>query len=116
MTMYLIYHNPRCKKSRAGLQFLEENGLTFEIKKYLDEGLTADELKAVFEKMGRRPGEMIRKQEEVYKKQYKGKQLTDDEWIEAIIKNPKLLNRPIVVHGDKAVWGDPPENIKAIMD
>jgi len=114
--MYKIYHNPRCKKSRAGLKYLESKGLAFEIVKYLDEGLDEKELKEIFKMMGKKPFEMIRRQEDVYKKNYKGKEFGDDEWIKIIVENPKLLNRPIVVHNGKAVWGDPPENIEEIID
>ena len=112
--MYKIYHNPRCKKSRAGLKYLESNSLTFEIVKYLEEGITFDELKELLNLLGKKPMEMIRKQEDVYKKNYKGKEFSDDEWIKIMVENPKLINRPIVVRNQKAVWGDPPENIKEL--
>ena len=109
--MYKIYHNPRCRKSRAGLKYLENNSLTFEIVKYLEEGIAFDELKELLNLLGKKPLEMIRKQEDVYKKNYKGKEFSDDEWIKIMVENPKLINRPIVVRNQKAVWGDPPENI-----
>jgi arsenate reductase (glutaredoxin) len=114
--MYKIYHNPRCKKSRAGLKFLEDHNLSFEVKRYLDESIDAQELKTIFSKMGVKASDMIRTQEEVYKKEFKGKNLTDDEWIAAIVAHPKLLKRPIVIHNDQAVWGDPAENIQSIVD
>ena len=112
--MYKIYHNPRCRKSRAGLKYLESNGLAFEIVKYLEEGISYDELKELLILLGKKPLEMIRKQEDIYKKNYKGKEFSDDEWIKIMVENPKLINRPIVVRNHKAVWGDPPENIKAL--
>ncbi len=110
-----IYHNTRCKKSRAGLQYLESKTKDFEIVEYLKTGLNEDELKEIFKKLGKKPEEMIRKQEKVYKENYKGKTFSDDEWIKIIAENPKLLNRPIVIKGEKAVWGDPPENIDELF-
>ena len=110
-----IYHNTRCKKSRAGLQYLESKTKDFEIVEYLKIGLNEDELKEIFKKLGKKPEEMIRKQEKVYKENYKGKTFSDDEWIKIIAENPKLLNRPIVIKGEKAVWGDPPENIDKLF-
>ena len=112
--MYKIYHNPRCRKSRAGLKYLENNGLAFEIVKYLEEGITFEELKNLLILLNKKPLEMIRKQEDIYKKNYKGKEFSDDEWIKIMVENPKLINRPIVVRNQKAVWGDPPENIKEL--
>lgn len=114
--MYKIYHNPRCKKSRAGLKYLEDNGLTFEIVKYLEEGISFDEFKELLQLLEKKPFEMLRKQEDVYKKNYKGKDFSEDEWIKIMVENPKLINRPIVVRNQKAVWGDPPENIALLLD
>jgi len=110
-----IYHNNRCKKSRAGLQHLQEKTSDFEIVEYLKNELSVAELTDIFEKLGKKPEEMIRKQEKVFKEEYKGKSFSDTEWIEIIAKNPKLLNRPIIVKGEKAVWGDPPENINQLF-
>lgn len=114
--MYKIYHNPRCKKSRAGLKFLEDRGFSFEIVKYCEVPINAEEIKVLFKKMNFQAKDMIRKQEEEFRLYFKNKELTNDEWIEAIIKFPKLLKRPIVLHGDKAVWGDPASNIESIID
>jgi arsenate reductase (glutaredoxin) len=113
--MITIYHNPRCRKSRAGLQYLQDKGVEPEIVEYLKDPLSFNELKEILKKLGKPPGEMIRKQEEIYKKVYKGKDLSDDEWIKAMIENPKLIQRPIVVKGKKAVWGDPAENIQDLL-
>ena len=110
-----IYHNNRCKKSRTGLQYLQEKTSDFEIVEYLKNELSVAELTDIFEKLGKKPEEMIRKQEKVFKEEYKGKSFSDTEWIEIIAKNPKLLNRPIIVKGEKAVWGDPPENINQLF-
>ncbi len=110
-----IYHNPRCSKSRKGLQYLEEKGCSFEIVKYLDNGISEEELTELVNKTGKKPFDFIRQQEKDYQEQYKGKMLSDEEWIKVLVKNPKLLQRPIIVNGDKAVLGNPPENIDNIL-
>ena len=110
-----IYHNTRCKKSRAGLQYLQEKTSDFEIVEYLKNELSVAELTDIFKKLGKKPEEMIRKQEQVFKEKFKGKNFSDAEWIKIIAENPKLLNRPIVVKGEKAVWGDPPENLDELF-
>jgi arsenate reductase (glutaredoxin) len=111
-----IYHNPRCKKSRAGLAYLEEKTSDFEKVHYLkDQPFTEDELKKLLKKAGKKPQNMIRTQEKVYKENYKGKELSDDEWIKAMVENSKLIQRPIVETDDKAVWADPPENIDELF-
>lgn len=110
-----IYHNPRCSKSRNGLKFLEEKGCSFEIVKYLDEGISEKELAEIIAKTGKKPFDFVRTHEQDYKDNYKGKELSDNEWIKVLAENPKLLQRPIVINGDKAVLGNPPENIEAIL-
>ena len=110
-----IYHNPRCAKSRAGLQYLEEKGYEIEIKKYITEGLTEPELKEIIEKTGKKPFFFVRTHEKEYIEKYKGKEFTDDEWIKILAENPTLLQRPIVINGNKAVLANPPENIEEIV-
>lgn len=113
--MIKIYHNPRCKKSRAGLQYLESKGVEFEVIQYIKKPLTPSELGNVFAKMSVKPSEMVRKQEAQFKREFKGKNFTEKEWIEIFCQHPKLLNRPIVEAKHKAVWGEPTENIDAII-
>ncbi len=110
-----IYHNPRCAKSRAGLKYLEEKGYDIEIKKYLTDGITESELKEIITKSGEKPFSFVRTQEKEYKEIFKGKKLSDDEWIKALIEHPRLLQRPIVVNGNKAVLANPPENVENII-
>lgn len=110
-----IYHNPRCKKSRAGLALLEEKSDDFEIINYIKEGISEAEVKEIIKKTGLSAEELIRKQEDIFKKELKAKTLTEAQWISAIVKNPKLLKRPIIVHNNKAVWADPPENLNTIL-
>ncbi|MCF6183870.1 MAG: arsenate reductase (glutaredoxin) [Bacteroidales bacterium] len=114
--MIKIYHNPRCKKSRAGLQHLQEKNIEFTIVQYLkDEPFTEESLKSVFKKMDVKPNDMIRTQEKEYKANYKGKTFSDDDLIKIMVKNPKFINRPIIETDDRAVWGDPPSNIDNIL-
>ncbi len=110
--MYKIYHNPRCKKSRAGLKFMEDKSVEVEIIQYLKNPITIKELEDVFAKLNIKPSEMIRKQEAIFKSDFKGKSFTEDEWIRIFVQHPKLLNRPIVVGKHKAIWGDPADNLE----
>jgi polyphosphate kinase len=110
-----IYHNPRCGKSRAGLKYLEKKGFEIEIRSYLTDGLTEQELKSIIVKTGLKPFDLVRTQEPVYKTNFRDKTLSDDEWISALVNFPNLLKRPIVVNGDKAVIATDPENIEAIV-
>lgn len=113
--MITIYHNPRCSKSREGLHFLEENEVDFQIVKYLDEPLNKAELTELIEKLGIKPIELVRTKEDIWKENYKDKNLSDEEIIEAMAENPKLIERPIVVNGDKAVIARPFSLIKNIL-
>jgi arsenate reductase len=113
--MIKIYHNPRCRKSREGLQLLKESKQEFKIIEYLKETPNFDELKSIINLLGITPLELIRKNESIWKKNYKGKELTNDEVIRAMTEHPKLIERPIVINKEKAIIGRPPENIKYIL-
>lgn len=113
--MIKIYHNPRCRKSREGLQLLENSGKEFEIVKYLENIPTENELKEIIQKLNIAPIELVRKTEKIWKEEYKGKKLTDSEIVKAMVDNPKLIERPIVTHNNQAVIGRPTENITAII-
>tara|TARA_B100000524_G_C23511985_1_gene320910 strand:- start:310 stop:648 length:339 start_codon:yes stop_codon:yes gene_type:complete len=110
-----IYHNPRCSKSRQTLVLLQENGVEPDVVLYLDNIMTAGELRGLLAKLGLSPTQLVRKGEAVWKEKYKGKELSDDEVIEAMIANPKLIERPIVVKDQSAVLGRPPENILELI-
>lgn len=110
-----IYHNTRCRKSRESLAFLKEQGIEPEIVEYLKTPPDFDTLKSVIQKLGIAPLELIRKNEKIFKENYKGKDLSDDEWIRAMVDNPKLIERPIIIKGDKAVIGRPKENILELI-
>lgn len=109
--MYTIYHNPRCKKSRAGLQYAKEKKMDLQVREYLKEPLTEAELTHLIMKLHLKPFKLVRTQEEIYRKELKGLNLNDEEWIKVMVENPKLIQRPIVEGKYKAVLGDPPENI-----
>lgn len=113
--MITIYHNPRCSKSREGLAYLEEKGLPYNITKYLDEPLTKEELTEVLKKLNFKPIELVRTQEEIWKELTKDKELNDNEIIDAMVKHPRLIERPIIINGDRAVVARPLENIDTIL-
>lgn len=113
--MITIYHNPRCNKSRQGLAILEESGKEYEIVKYLDDPLSEKKLSEIIELLHISPIDLVRKNEAIWKENYKGKKLTDAEVVKAMVQNPKLIERPIVVSGKKAVIGRPPESILDIL-
>jgi polyphosphate kinase len=110
-----IYHNPRCSKSRAGLQYLEEKGFDLEVIHYITDGLTSGELEKVIAKTGKKPFEFVRTHEKLYQERYKGQELSDSEWLIILAENPALLKRPIVVNGSKAILADPPEAVNEIL-
>jgi arsenate reductase len=109
-----IYHNPRCSKSRQTLAILEENGVKPTIVEYLTETPTAEELAALGKKLGLRPAEFIRKGEKIFGEL--GLDLENDQQLyAAMAANPILIERPIVVAGQKAILGRPPENVLKII-
>lgn len=110
-----IYHNPRCSKSRSGLEYLKSKNVEFEVYDYLKNGLSVDELKDILLKTNLKPVDLVRTQEDYYKKELKGRNFTDEEWIRIVIDNPKLLKRPIVVDRYKAVIALPAENIDELI-
>ena len=110
-----VYHNPRCSKSRCAIDLLNERGIQFEIVEYLKETPTVAELASIINKLGIKPEDLLRKGESDYKENFKGKELSDEQWIEAMIQFPKLIERPIVVHQDKAVVARPTEKIDEIV-
>ena len=113
--MIQIYHNNRCRKSREGLQILGDSGKEFEIVKYLETIPTVKELKKIIGLLGISPIELVRKSETIWKENYKNKTLSDSEIINAMVKNPKLIERPIVINDNKAVIGRPPQKILDIL-
>jgi len=113
--MIKIYHNARCSKSRCGVEILEKSGKDFEVVKYLEDVPTAEGLKDIIKLLGIKPIELVRKGESIWKDSFKNKDLSDAEIITAMFENPKLIERPIVINGNKAVIGRPPELILEII-
>ena len=110
-----IYHNPRCTKSRQTLALLQENGVELEVVEYLKDLLTTENLSELIGFLGIEPLALVRKNESVWKEQFKEKELSDKEVIKAMVENPKLIERPIVVKQKKAVLGRPPENVLKLI-
>ncbi|WGH75811.1 arsenate reductase (glutaredoxin) [Tenacibaculum tangerinum] len=113
--MIKIYHNPRCSKSRQGLEIIENAGKEFEVVKYLETIPSKEELNEIISLLKISPIDLVRKNEKIWKEQYKGKELSDAEIVKAMVENPKLIERPIVINGNKAVIGRPPESIQEII-
>lgn len=112
--MITIYHNNRCSKSRSGVKLLEESGKEFKVVKYLEDVPNKTALKDIIKILNITPIELIRKNESIWKT-FKNQNLSDDELIDVMIKNPKLIERPIIINGEKAVIGRPTEKILDII-
>ena len=110
-----IYHNPRCRKSRETLDIIKQTGVEPEIVEFLIEPICFFLLKEVLGMLNMEAKDLIRKGEAIFKEKYKGKELSEDQWIKAMVEHPKLMERPIVVEGNKAVLGRPPENVKELI-
>ena len=113
--MIKIYHNNRCSKSRCAIALLEEQGKDFEVIKYLEDVPSEEDLKNIIKLLGIYPIELVRKNEAIWKDNYKGKELTDAQIIQAMLTNPKLIERPIVINNGKAVIGRPTDAILDII-
>lgn len=111
----IILHNNRCSKSREALALLEKEGCKFEVRDYLKEPLTKKELKDLLNKLNCKPLDIIRKKEPLFVNEYSDLKLTDAKWLDVLVKNPILIERPIVINGNKAVIGRPPVLIKDIL-
>lgn len=113
--MISIYHNNRCSKSRDSLAILNEQNIEFKVIDYLQNPPTAKQIKTLLKKLKMKPLELLRKSENLYKDNYKEENLSDDEWIDVMANNPILIERPIIVNGNKAVIGRPPEKVFEIL-
>ncbi len=110
-----IYHNPRCKKSRETLALIESKGINPEIILYLEDTPDETHLKKLLKYLKISAEDLVRKGESIYKSDYKGKKMTEAQWIKAMVKHPKLIERPIVIKGRKGVLGRPPENVLELL-
>lgn len=110
-----LYHNPRCSKSRGALQLLEERDEPVEMIKYLETPPDKEDMQEIIELLGINPIELVRTKEDEWKESFKGKELTDNQIIEAMINYPKLIQRPIVIKNQQAVIGRPPKKVLDIL-
>ena len=113
--MIKIYHNPRCRKSREGLGVVEKSGKDFEIVKYLETVPTKEELKDILKCLEITPKMLVRTNEKIWKDNFRGKLLSDEEIIDAMLTHPKLMQRPIVANGNKAVIGTSTKPIEELL-
>lgn len=116
MSEYVLYHNPRCSKSRATLALLEERGVEPRIVLYLEAPPDADEIRGLLGKLGIDAAQLVRRGEEEYKSCGLDKTSSEEELIAAMAAHPKLIERPVLVRGERAVLGRPPENVLALLD
>lgn len=110
-----IYHNPRCSKSRTTLEILREKNEDIEVIDYLKQGPTKADLEEILSHLKITPLQLVRKGENIFKENYKGKEMTDAEWITAMVEHPILIERPIVIKDGKAIIGRPPELVLDIL-
>src|SRR5215813_4507426 len=103
MKNVIIYHNPRCGKSRKALEILKKHGIQPKIREYLKEPLSSEELRKLVKKLSIKPIDWIRQKENIFKEKYKGRLLTDEQWIEALAENPILMERPVIEYGESAI-------------
>lgn len=113
--MTTIYHNPRCRKSRETLELIRNQGIEPEIILYLENTPSVTDLKQLVDQLNIQPIDLVRKQEAAWKESFKGKDLTDDQILQAMCDHPKLIERPIVVNSGRAALGRPPENVLDIL-
>ena len=110
-----IYHNPRCRKSREGLKYLESKKINFKIIEYFKNNLSSKQIRNILKKLQFKPIELVRKNEVIWKEKYKGKDFSDDELIIILSNEPKLIERPIIVGENSAVLARPVENIDKLL-
>ncbi len=110
-----IYHNPRCRKSREGIKYLESKKINFEIIDYIKNKLSSEQIRNILKKLQLKPIEIVRKNETIWKEKYKGKDFTDDQLIRILSNEPKLIERPIIVSEKLGVIGRPAENIDRLL-
>lgn len=115
MNDLIIYHNNRCSKSRCALELIEKKTKNFRVIEYLKTPPSEKELKDLLKKLNMKAENLVRKKEPLYLENYSGKKLNEAQWIKVLSKNPILIERPILVKGNKAVIGRPPENVYTLL-
>ena len=115
MLKYKLLHNPRCRKSREGLQFLKSKKIEFETVLYLLNRLNKNQIEEIIDKSELNPVDFVRKQEKIWKEMFKNKLLSKDQVIQAIFEHPKIMQRPIFISENKSIIANPPENSLKIL-
>lgn len=113
--MTTLYHNPRCSHSREALRLLEETGETIEVVKYLENPPTRLEILQIIELLKIKPIELVRTKEKLWKEKFKGKELSEEQVIDALVNFPILIERPIAINGTQAIIGRPPLKVLEIL-
>ncbi len=113
--MITIFHNNRCGKSRCALELLEKQTEPFQVFEYLKQPLTKEIIENLLKLLGKEPEEIIRKKEKVFLEKYTGKTYSHTEWVDILIENPILIERPIIIKGKKAIIARPPELVEAFL-
>lgn len=111
-----VFHNPRCSKSRNALSLLEEKDLSFDVVEYLKSSPSKADIIEILKKLKMEAKDLVRKGEPDFKDNFKGQELTESEWVDAMVEFPKLIERPIVILGNKAVVARPTEKINELFD
>lgn len=114
--MIKVLHNGNCSKSNAVLEYLDENGVQFEIINIVEDPLSVLELKTVLKKMNQSVFHIIRKEEKLYLEKFAGKDHSKEEWLQILSENPSLIQRPIIIKGSVAMLGRPLENVKFFIE
>ncbi|MDR0576217.1 MAG: arsenate reductase (glutaredoxin) [Candidatus Accumulibacter sp.] len=112
----VIYHNARCSKSRSACEIVAGKGVEARIVEYLKTPPSREELRELLKKLGMKPSELVRRGESVFKENYAGKTLDEEQWLDALAAHPILIERPIAVRGKRAVIGRPPEKVLELLD
>ncbi|MBN09003.1 MAG: arsenate reductase [Flavobacteriaceae bacterium] len=114
--MLKVYHNPRCRKSREAINFLKKSNVEFQIVLYLEKPLSPEQLKEIIKKLKILPEKLIRRQEKIWKENFKNKNLSNKKVIEILSSNPKLIERPIITSNNKGIIGRPIENLAKFLN
>ena len=113
--MLTVYHNTKCSKSREACSIMNDNGITFETIEYLKTPPTQKKIKELLKMLGMKASELVRTKEPLYKEKFEGKKITQVQWLKILSENPILIERPIIVKGNKAIIGRPTEKISAFL-
>ena len=112
----VIYHNSRCSKSRSVCALVSERKIEAKIVEYLETPPNKAELRALLHKLGMKPAQLVRRGERIYQETYANREMSDEQWLDALVAHPILIERPIVVCGERAVIGRPPEKVLTLID